>query len=47
MNANDLVTQLEAIGDFKVMTRLMPEEIINIDDGREKKIAIFLDIEST
>ena len=47
MNANDLVTQLEATGNFKVMTRLMPEEIINIDDGREKKIAIFLDIEST
>ena len=47
MNANNLITQLEATGNFKVMTRLMLEEIINIDDGREKKIAIFLDIEST
>ena len=47
MNANELITKLEATGNYKVMKKLVREEIINIDDGREKKIAIFLDIEST
>jgi len=47
MNATDLIKQLEATGNYKVIKRLEPEEIINFDDGREKKIAIFLDIEST
>ena len=47
MNKTDLIKQLEDTGNYKVIKRLEPEEIINIDDGRKKKIAIFLDIEST
>ena len=47
MNKTDLIKQLEDSGNYKVIKRFEPEEIINIDDGRKKKIAIFLDIEST
>ena len=47
MNETDLIKQLEATGNYKVIKRLEPQETYNNDDGAEKKFAIFLDIEST
>ena len=47
MTDTDLIKQLENTGKYKVIKRLEPQGIYNNDDGGEKKIAIFLDIEST
>jgi len=47
MNETDLIKQLQDTGKYKVIKKLRPQEIYYEDDGSEKKIAIFLDIEST
>ena len=47
MSETDLIKRLEDTGKYKVIKRLEPQEIYNKDDGGERKIAIFLDIEST
>ena len=47
MSETDLIKRLEDTGKYKVIKRLEPQEIYNKDDGGKKKIAIFLDIEST
>ena len=47
MSETDLIKRLEDTGKYKVIKRLEPQEIYNKDDGDKKKIAIFLDIEST
>ena len=47
MTDNDLIKQLEGSGNYKVIKRLEPHKSYNKDDGSIKKIAVFLDIEST
>ena len=47
MNETDLIKQLQDTGKYKVIKKLRPKETYYEDDGSEKKIAIFLDIEST
>ncbi len=47
MSENDLITQLEKSGNYRVIKKLEPKNVYNEDDGSDKKIAIFLDVEST
>ena len=43
----EYIHELESSGDFKVIERLKDKSSYNEDDGSEKKIAIFLDTETT
>ncbi len=47
MDEKKLIQQLEKNSKYKVLKKLEPQDSFNEDDGSEKKIAIFLDIEST
>ncbi len=44
---SEIIEQLEKSGSYKISKRLEPQESYNEDDGSEKKIAIFLDVETT
>lgn len=43
----EIIQELEATGDYKVTRRLKPVEFYSEDDGSEKKIGIYLDVETT
>lgn len=43
----EYINKLESSGDYKVIKRLKDHSAYNDDDGSEKKIAIFLDTETT
>ena len=43
----DLINHLESKDDYRVIKRLKPQTHYNEDDGKDKKIAIFLDTETT
>jgi len=47
METKELISELEATGDYKVVKKLYPQESYNEDDGSDKSIAIFLDVETT
>jgi DNA polymerase-3 subunit epsilon len=47
ISESELIEQLEKKGNYKISKRLKPQESYNEDDGSEKKIAIFLDVETT
>jgi DNA polymerase-3 subunit epsilon len=47
METKELISELEATGDYKVVKKLYPQESYNEDDGSDKRIAIFLDVETT
>ena len=47
ISESELIEQLEKKGNYKISKRLEPQESYNEDDGSEKKIAIFLDVETT
>jgi len=47
METKELISELEATGDYKVVKKLYPQEFYNEDDGSDKSIAIFLDVETT
>lgn len=46
-NNQDLIDQLTATGDYKVIRRLQPVDQYHEDTGAEKKIGIYLDTEAT
>ena len=46
-NYEELVHKLEESGDYKVSKKLYPRSSYNADDGSEKKIGVFLDVETT
>ena len=43
----EYIDQLESTGNYRVIKRLKDETFYNDDDSSEKKIAIFLDTETT
>ena len=43
----DLIDQLTATGDYKVIRRLKPVEHYHVDSGAEKQVGIYLDTEAT
>ena len=47
MSELELIQKLEKTGNYKVVKRLEAQNKYNEDDGSEKKIAIFLDVETT
>ena len=47
ISESELIDQLEQTGNYKISKKLEPQESYNKDDGSEKKIAIFLDVETT
>jgi len=47
MQAKELISELEATGDFKVVKKLHPQQSYNENDGSGKRIAVFLDVETT
>ena len=47
MSEKDLIKQLEETGNYRVIKKLEPQDFYNEDDGSDKKIAIFLDVETT
>jgi DNA polymerase-3 subunit epsilon len=47
METKELISELEATGDYKVVKKLYPQESYNEDDGSDKRTAIFLDVETT
>jgi len=47
ISETELIDQLEKTGNYKISKKLEPQESYNEDDGSEKKIAIFLDVETT
>ena len=47
METKKIISELESTGDYKVIKKLHPKESYNDDDGSNKRIAIFLDVETT
>ena len=47
MENQDLVNQLNDSGEYRVLKKLDLNQTYNEDDGSDKKIAIFLDTETT
>ena len=47
MEIEKLISELEVTGDYKVIKKLYPQESYNKDDKSEKRVAIFLDVETT
>jgi len=47
METEKIISELESTGDYKVIKKLHPKEFYNEDDGSDKRIAIFLDVETT
>jgi DNA polymerase III subunit epsilon len=47
ISESELIDQLKITGNYKISKKLEPQESYNEDDGSEKKIAIFLDVETT
>jgi len=47
MKTKELISELESTGDYKVVKKLYPQESYNENDGSDKLIAIFLDVETT
>ena len=47
MSTQDLINQLEKDGEYRVLKKLDLNQTYNEDDGSDKKIAIFLDTETT
>jgi len=47
MSIQDLINQLEKDGEYRVLKKLDLNQTYNEDDGSDKKIAIFLDTETT
>ena len=47
MEKQDLVNQLNESGEYRVLKKLDLSQTYNEDDGSDKKIAIFLDTETT
>ena len=43
----DLIDHLESNGDYRIIKKLKDQTHYNDDDGSDKKIAIFLDTETT
>lgn len=44
---NDQIAALEATGDYRILRRLSPRSTVNAPDGRETRIGIVLDTETT
>ena len=47
METEKIISELESTGDYKVVKKLHTQESYNEDDGSNKRIAIFLDVETT
>jgi len=47
METEKIISKLESTGDYKVVKKLHTQESYNEDDGSDKRIAIFLDVETT
>jgi len=47
MDYENMVSVLEASGDYKVLKRIKPRDYIHAPDGSATKTAIFLDVETT
>jgi len=47
MEIEKLISELEVTGDYKVIKKLYPQESYNKDDKSDKRVAIFLDVETT
>lgn len=47
MNDEEMISQLEATGDYKVIERLKIKKEYNKEDSSEKKLGIILDVETT
>jgi len=47
METEKIIAELESTGDYKVIKKLHPQKFYNEDDGSNKRIAIFLDVETT
>ena len=47
MSHEDLISTLEATGDYRVLCRLRSRTRFHEPDGSETKLAIFLDLETT
>jgi len=47
MTELDLIEKITKTGNYRVLKRLEPKDKYNNEDGSEKKIAVFLDVETT